>query len=286
MKFTPIITALLFTSSFTVNAATIPQIDAESVATAKSAEALQSKSQSDTKKVVKYPPALIAFMKRNNKDNPGFVTVSKSFDTGIKGVNGFVLKVGIKQAVIYEYDNKLIIGSFINESGVNLTLKHEAEHVPKPDMNKIVKEIEAATYIQDGGDNGSNVVYVFLEPNCGHCRTFHEKASPLVDANKLTVKYVPVSFLTPESDRQLAYILGADNPAKALRDFYKGKPLASAAVTKRIREKLSRNSMLMQKAGFQGTPALIIKKNGKWVALPGMPRNLEVLTIKPDEVAS
>ncbi|MHB1321021.1 MAG: hypothetical protein ACYCY0_05605 [Acidithiobacillus ferrivorans] len=54
-----------------------------------------------------------------------------------------------------------------------------------------------ATYIQDG--NKGPIIYDFQDPNCPYCHVLYKAEAPLIRAGLLTVRYVPVAFISPNS---------------------------------------------------------------------------------------
>ena len=48
------------------------------------------------------------------------------------------------------------------------------------------------TYIQDG--HHGPIIYDFQDPNCPYCHVMYEHEAALIQAGKLTVRYVPVAL--------------------------------------------------------------------------------------------
>ncbi|MBU2766902.1 thioredoxin fold domain-containing protein [Acidithiobacillus ferrivorans] len=60
------------------------------------------------------------------------------------------------------------------------------------------------------------MVYDFFDPNCYYCPAPYKMEQQFIQEGKLTVRYVPVGFLTPSSLGKSAAILEAPNPPVAL----------------------------------------------------------------------
>jgi thiol:disulfide interchange protein DsbG len=134
------------------------------------------------------------------------------------------------------------------------------------------------TYIQDG--HAGPVIYDFQDPNCPYCHVLYEHEAPLIAAGKLTVRYVPVAFLTPQSPAEAAAWLQSPHPLHALKHFETiiGPALRSGSYqslpkttpTPATQKILHQNLTIMSEAGFDGTPAILFRaKDGKIGRIPG-----------------
>jgi thiol:disulfide interchange protein DsbG len=147
------------------------------------------------------------------------------------------------------------------------------------------------TYIQDG--HGGPVIYDFQDPNCPYCHALYENEAPLVREGKLTVRYVPVAILTPESTGEAAAWLSSPHPVQTLqhfetivgsafqtRDF---SHLPHSQVTAKIRQELQENKKIFVELGFDGTPALLFRaKNGQLGTIPGYMTASQLRQLIPD----
>lgn len=135
-----------------------------------------------------------------------------------------------------------------------------------------------ATYIQDG--HAGPMIYDFQDPNCPYCHFLYEQEAPLIRAGKLTVRYVPVAFLTPESPAEAAAWLQSPHPLQALKHFEtivapalrsgSYRTLPKATPTAATRKVLQQNIEIMDESGFEGTPAILFRaKNGQIGRIPG-----------------
>jgi thiol:disulfide interchange protein DsbG len=135
------------------------------------------------------------------------------------------------------------------------------------------------TYIQEG--HSGPVIYDFQDPNCPYCHVMYDHEASLIKAGKLTVRYVPVAFLTPQSPAEAAAWLQSSHPLIALKHFETivGPALRSgsyhllpkATPTAKTTKELKRNLEMMDVLGFQGTPAILYRvKSGQLGRIPGM----------------
>ena len=134
------------------------------------------------------------------------------------------------------------------------------------------------TYIQDG--HAGPIIYDFQDPNCPYCHVMYEHEAPLIRAGQLTVRYVPVAFLTPQSPAEAAAWLQSPHPLQALKHFetivgpalrsgsYRSLPKVTP--TAATRKNLRQNLDIMGETGFEGTPAILFRaKDGAIGRIPG-----------------
>ena len=147
------------------------------------------------------------------------------------------------------------------------------------------------TYIQDG--HGGPVIYDFQDPNCPYCHALYENEAPLIREGKLTVRYVPVAILTPESAGEAAAWLSSPHPVQTLQHFEKivgpafqtgdFSHLPQQQVTAEIRQELQENKKIFIALGFDGTPALLFRaKNGQLGTIPGYMTASQLHQLLPD----
>ena len=133
-------------------------------------------------------------------------------------------------------------------------------------------------YIQIG--HSGPVIYDFQDPDCPPCHALYKSEMPLVRAHRLTVRYVPVAFLTKASAAEAAAWLQAPDPQQALEHFetrigaalrkQNFRSMPQAAPTRRTRRALKHNLRMMEQLGFEGTPAILyFLRNGRIGAFPG-----------------
>ena len=123
--------------------------------------------------------------------------------------------------------------------------------------------LEHATYIQTG--SGKTVIYDFFDPNCIYCAKAFQLERPFVDKGRLTVRYVPVGFLTDSSFGKAAAILQAQNPQETMERNYVEllrtghAPISPATATEATHSALRRNERIFINTGATTLPELIYR---------------------------
>ncbi|WP_298167503.1 thioredoxin fold domain-containing protein [Acidithiobacillus sp.] len=146
------------------------------------------------------------------------------------------------------------------------------------------------TYIQEG--HHGPIIYDFQDPNCPYCHVMYAHEAPLIKAGKLTVRYVPVAFLTPQSPAEAAAWLQSPHPLAVLKHFegIVGTALRSGSYrhlpkskpTAKTSEELKRNLEMMGAMGFEGTPAILYRvKSGQLGRIPGMISEKQLAKLLP-----
>lgn len=114
-----------------------------------------------------------------------------------------------------------------------------------------------------------NVVYIFFDPKCPHCRHLWDHVQPL--AARAHYIWVPVALLGPDSTTQAEAILGATDPVAAMdaneRDHAVGGENApglvpTAAQTARWAPVVARNTALLASLGVRGVPFMVRQDHG------------------------
>ena len=150
---------------------------------------------------------------------------------------------------------------------------------------------ERLTYIQDG--HGGPIIYDFQDPNCPYCHLLYENEVPLIRAGKLTVRYVPVAILTPQSPGEAAAWLLSPHPLATLQHFETlvGPVLRTGdydqlphqALTPKISKELQVNKAMFFRLGFDGTPALLFRdKDGELGRVPGLISTKQLRKLLPE----
>lgn len=135
------------------------------------------------------------------------------------------------------------------------------------------------TYIQQG--HHGPVIYDFQDPNCPYCHVMYGHEAALIKAGKLTVRFVPVALLTPQSPAEAAAWLQSPHPLTALEHFesvvgpaLRGGNyhlLPKSTPTAKTTKELKHNLAMMYALGFEGIPAVLYRaKNGQIGRIPGM----------------
>jgi thiol:disulfide interchange protein DsbG len=194
-------------------------------------------------------------------------------------MTGWVIKVKGNETLAYtSADGKnVFIGAIFDEKGTNLSQKFAEDYGTKINYDKEFAKVEKSAFIVDGPSDAEAkaTIYVFKDMNCSYCHKMYQTLEPF-KAQGLQVRWIPVSILVPDAPNapgslaKAAYALEAKDGAKAVRDLHEAfmtrKPVAavktngSSAAT---RDKVNKNTELMAELGFRGTPASLLKINGK-----------------------
>ena len=146
------------------------------------------------------------------------------------------------------------------------------------------------TYIQEG--HRGPIIYDFQDPNCPYCHVLYDNEAPLIEEGKLTVRYVPVAFLTRYSPAEAAAWLQAPHPVAALKHFEQivegavqsggYAQLPQARLSTKTATDLHTNLGIMQALGIRGTPAVIYQmKNGQLGLIPGLISKKQLVALLP-----
>lgn len=219
-------------------------------------------------------PAVLEKAVKANK-----VKIDKTFKTDVPGLTGYVVKQGGQYQILYGQHGYLFVGSVISPDGENLSAKYTDEYVPKPDVSKVVAQLEKTGHLVQQGQDGAPLIYAFVDPNCIYCHVFYERAKPLIKAGKLQVKLALVGFLKPSSMGRAAAILSADDPAQAWTKNEEGfnKSTEDGAIdpvkspSDELKDIMNAHFKAMTAAGGDGTPTLLFKEDGHWKAKVGAP---------------
>ncbi|WP_297471018.1 thioredoxin fold domain-containing protein [Acidithiobacillus sp.] len=124
-------------------------------------------------------------------------------------------------------------------------------------------QMKHATYIQTG--SGKTVIYDFFDPNCIYCAKAFQLERPFVDKGQLTVRYVPVGFLTDSSFGKAAAILQAQDPQEAMENNYMDllrtghAATSSATATEATHSALRQNERIFINTGATTLPELVYR---------------------------
>lgn len=141
---------------------------------------------------------------------------------------------------------------------------------------KVWDRLESANWIALGADEPERVVYAFTDPNCPYCNLLWRASKPYYSEG-LQVRHIMVGILKPSSPGKAAAILGAEDPAAALRRHERThesggiEPMSSPDAG--VQSQLTRNQQLMKRFGIRATPGLVFRTTDGGVRkLMGMPR--------------
>jgi len=193
------------------------------------------------------------------------MTVENKFKVS-DDITGYVLKKGPEHSLVYSVGSHVFAGVLFDDKGVNVSRIYQDKYIPQPNVNDAVADIEKlGVYVEEG--TSKKEVYVFVDPSCPHCHDYYKATRNAVKNGEITIKWVTVGFLSPQSRDKAAYILSAEDKVKAMQDVELGYnvPKAKNAQLRQV----AINQELMQKAGVRGTPGVLYKKNGQWVMAKG-----------------
>ena len=222
--------------------------------------------------------------------------VDKTFDTGLEGINGWVISVENDTNVIYttEDGKHAFVGMILGEGGENLTQAHMEEHMENSPLagmpgragasqadngysdDEEAKALEliqeAPFYVEEG--SGERVLYVIYDTQCPYCQRMYEASRDVLE--DVTIRWVPVGFLGEQSLHEAAQIVDAENPAEAMATIKQGGSISGASSTEAM-DIVSQNSQLTQQAGIGATPTTIYEDaNGEAQIRRGALRAAEI----------
>lgn len=129
----------------------------------------------------------------------------------------------------------------------------------------LYRALGSAAAITEG--HGRRVVYDLFDPNCPYCHILYERLQGLIKPYHLTVRAIPVAYLTPTSAGKAAALLEAPDRRAALRaaqahySWKTGSSIAPRPATPAVRKELARNLALDTRAvGFPLVPVLVYQK--------------------------
>lgn len=152
-------------------------------------------------------------------------------------------------------------------------LSYAATQPPKLTPEVLYSKLAHATWIANG--HGPKVIYEFFDPNCPYCNLLYHIFLPRIAPNHLTVREIPVGYLTPTSMGKAAAILEAKDRLGAYiynqthYSFITGGGLAPIAPNAQTRREIDHNLKLVEGAiGYPIVPVLVYRKNnGKVVVM-------------------
>ena len=74
-------------------------------------------------------------------------------------------------------------------------------------------EAKKLNFFSTGSMMAANQVYVFFDPQCGHCGKLWQETKGIKEAN---FNWIPVSILNPKSTKQGAALLASDKPVELM----------------------------------------------------------------------
>lgn len=154
----------------------------------------------------------------------------------------------------------VLAGMLLDPEGRNLTKQYADEYLPKRDYAPAFKTFSAggeAAAITVGSSAAKAEIIVLFDANADYSLLMHRLLKPAIEAGELRVRYVPVATIE-DADVKGAGIL-ASRDGKALLDKIAGGGNADQSKDKTLLDRVRNNTKLMQKYGFNGTPAVLYK---------------------------
>lgn len=210
------------------------------------------------------------------------MTVEKRFATEIDGVEGVVVLINGEQNMVYSIEGGryVIVGMLLGENQHNLTQAHAEKHLRSSPFGSAAPADNAAARrlpARDGGieaasalaaaqglpfvieeGRGEKILYVTMDPNCPHCSNYYRETRSLLD--EVTIRWIPLGFLGPESMRQAALLVEHSEPLSALEQMQSG--VLAGKPSEQASEIIYRNTMAMRDAGLTMTPVTIYEAPG------------------------
>ena len=226
------------------------------------------------------------------------VKILNSF-SAVTGMRGYVVapkQDGGQKMIIYVGGDGdfAFFGNIISAEGKNLSKAYQEKYIVSMQAVEAYPDLAATNYFTQGSDSAPHKAYILMDPNCGYCHKLYFDLKPLVKANKIQIRWVPVGIMRQDSLAKVAKLLSAKNSAQALKWLDQGEisfnnateesgvtPLDPAStnpmVTNAFR-KSSENNAFFSKHSFYATPmVLYLDKQGKPSLLPGYPNGPEAL---------
>lgn len=145
------------------------------------------------------------------------------------------------------------------------------------DTAPLLQRLDHARWIAQG--HGPRMLYILFDPNCPYCHLLYNELQPFIRSAQLTVRYVPVGYLSPSSFGKAAAILEAKNPLAALQKNETGfnvkthdgaiaEILPDAASTKALQSNMS----ILEATGQKVVPTMVYtRRDGTVKIIKGAP---------------
>lgn len=153
-----------------------------------------------------------------------------------------------------------------------------------PEYQTLYTQLAKTDAVQEGAKEAKHVLYVFFDANCFYCHLTWKALQPYEKVG-LQVRWVPVAYQQPSSAGRAAAIMQARDRVAALRENEVGYDAADLSggirpmdkIPEGLAAQLHANTMLMQRFGAPGTPALVWKDGDGTVRIKvGVPRLSEL----------
>ena len=210
---------------------------------------------------------------------------------GPDGLAGYVIALGGQTATAYvtRSGEHVVLGTHVNAAGVNESRSRLEAVANAPRDPQEWAALEDAAWISEGDADAERVVYVFTDPNCPYCNRFNAAARSVIEAGaSAALRHILVGVIRPESARQSASILAADNPAERLRAYNAAFGGGNPPVIEGNPDTapIEANNALMRELGIGGTPAIYYRDRADQIRrVSGLPEQSRIETILRGEPA-
>lgn len=179
---------------------------------------------------------------------------------------------------VNEKQNYVNVGALIQGNGVNIANKYMEKL--KPSIGAAFQEIHNGGLIlgNDVTTDDDGVMYVFVEPHCGYCKRLERNLAPYIEKG-LNVRYIPLSWMSPNSPDIIATIAKSDDKVAAMSQAFRNQLKITEKPDQKIMAGLNKNSNIMRAVGLSGTPGVVYKNSaGKYTLTGGIDgQNLDKL---------
>ncbi|MDN3519965.1 thiol:disulfide interchange protein DsbG [Halomonas ramblicola] len=165
-----------------------------------------------------------------------------------------------------------IVGTLVDAAGEDLSAAALDEHVRAERFAEVWRELEDSHWIADGDPDAERILYTFTDPNCPYCRRFWQDTRPWVEAGEVQLRHIMVGILESDSPAKAASLLGAEDPAAALRAHSgPGEEIEAGPQPREIEERVYANNQLFDSLGFVATPTTLYRDGDRVERLQGVP---------------
>ncbi len=209
----------------------------------------------------------------------GQLTVQKSFTAKGTNLTGYVVTAGksLNPIIVYTHTNPdymIVQGEILDKQGNKIfgekliaAKSYVNNNLAAIKAKKIQTVIDQFSSYTEGTTQNTPRLYAFVDPRCGYCKRFKTEIQPIINNSKISVSYIPVSILGPQS-----LVASTD------------KLITKLGISKQqAEEKVTANTKLFKQLGLRGTPALFyLTKNNEPVVISGYVPATEINKLLPE----